>query len=272
MWGIKRPETETYTSHLAERILEERRKQGSKSNGRLRILDLGTGTGCIPLLLHACLHRSIPDIQLVGIDIAPKAIALARKNLQWNVARHNLDISARRQISFQLGDIRELSTMPNKVLGKNWDIVISNPPYISPEAFNTDTSRSVRNFEPGLALIPPSKHDTGSGGTIKHDYLNNEGDTLYPAILNIAIKANTKLVVLEVSDLSQAIRVASIALKLKHWDFVEIWRDSLKSDQSQAIDGKVLPNQLVVEGHEVLLRGTGNGRAVVCSKEPSIVE
>lgn len=257
---------------MAECILEERRKQGSKSNGPLRILDLGTGTGCIPLLLHACLFRSISDLQLVGIDIAPKAIALARKNLQWNVARHNLDISARRQISFQLGDIRETNILQHKVLGKDWDIVISNPPYISPEAFNTDTSRSVRNFEPGLALMPPSKYDTGSGGMIKHDYLNNEGDTLYPAILNIAKNANTKLVVLEVSDLSQAIRVASIALKLKHWDSVEVWRDSLNFDQSQAVDGEVLLNQLVVEGHEVLLRGTGNGRAVVCWKKPSKVE
>ncbi|KAI9698029.1 MAG: hypothetical protein M1836_004382 [Candelina mexicana] len=269
--GVRRPETENYTSHLARRLLEGIRRHGANPNKPLRILDLGTGTGCIPLLLHASLSKLIPNIRIVGIDISPKAIELARRNVRWNIAQLNLDISARRQVSFQLGDILEMSkecknticTTP--ILQTDWDVVTSNPPYISPKAFRT-TSRSVRNFEPGLALVPPPQNGIKLGETTELGHATNEGDTLYPGILDIATKVNTKLAVLEVSDLEQAIRVASIALDTGHWDAVEVWRDSLNFNGPQASEGKAQPNQLVVEGHKIILWGDGNARAVVCRK------
>ncbi|KAI9788939.1 MAG: hypothetical protein M1835_002000 [Candelina submexicana] len=151
------------------------------------------------------------------------------------------------------------------ILKTDWDVVISNPPYISPKAFRT-TSRSVRNFEPGLALVPPPQNAINLGETTELGHATNEGDTLYPGILGIATKVNTKLAVLEVSNLEQAIRVASIALDTEYWDTVEVWRDSLNSNGPQAREGAAQPNLLVVEGHKILLWGDGNARAVVCRK------
>ncbi|KAI9711902.1 MAG: hypothetical protein M1812_007056 [Candelaria pacifica] len=271
--GNRRPETEAYTDHLARGILDERRRSDSNPDRPLRILDLGTGTGCIPLLFHARLFKHIPNIHIVGIDINPKAIALALRNIQRNIFKGNLDTSASRQISFHLGDILEMSdkckdsTAISPILGKDWDIVISNPPYISPEAFKTTTSRSVRIFEPKVALVPPSEHAIGIGGATRNGHVANEGDTLYPAILSIATKVNANQVVLEVSDLVQAARVTSIVLKTEQWDHVEIWRDSISNNRLQTSKGQVLPSQLVVGGHEVPVRGDGIGRVVVCWKD-----
>ncbi|KAK4987911.1 hypothetical protein LTR66_007466 [Elasticomyces elasticus] len=93
---------------------------------------------------------------------------------------------------------------------------MSNPPYISPLEFDNTTSRSVRNFEPKIALVPPS--DAALSGI-------DQGDVFYPRLLAIAEEVGAKLVLLEVADLTQARRVATMAYKQRVWDGIEIWRD-----------------------------------------------
>ncbi|KAK5146747.1 hypothetical protein LTR04_000979, partial [Oleoguttula sp. CCFEE 6159] len=124
-----------------------------------------------------------------------------------------------------------------------WDVLISNPPYISPSSFNTSTSRSVRVFEPKLALVPPDV----SGSTDL-----NAGDVFYPRLLAIAEEVSAKIVLFEVADLEQADRVANIANSTGLWDGIQIWRDVPAET----------PIELTRSGVKVL--GHGNGRSVFC--------
>lgn len=127
-----------------------------------------------------------------------------------------------------------------------WDILISNPPYISPNAFNHTTTRSVRAFEPKTALVPPA----GSGISDVE-----QGDAFYPRLLKIANEVEVQLCLFEVADLDQAIRVAHMVRDSGSWDGVEIWRDCPElADESD--------EDCLHDGFEVI--GQGNGRSVVC--------
>lgn len=125
-----------------------------------------------------------------------------------------------------------------------FDILISNPPYISPKSFNSTTSRSVRKFEPRLALVPDPPDETG--------------DLFYPHLFRIASQVNAKMVLFEVADLHQAKRVAEMAMK--DWPHVEIWRDdpAAKPDETDTI---------VVDGKSIAIRGRGHGRSVFAYSE-----
>ncbi|KAF6241405.1 hypothetical protein HO173_000115 [Letharia columbiana] len=98
---IPRPETENITTHLASLLLSP----PSRPQHPLRILDLCTGTGCIPLLLHSLLAPHIPSLHLHGVDVSPAALNLAAKNLSHNITKSQLRANAREQISFAHGDI-----------------------------------------------------------------------------------------------------------------------------------------------------------------------
>ena len=101
-------------------------------DSHLRILDLGTGTGC---LLLSLLHE-IPHATGLGIDIAPRAIEQAQQNA------HTLNLESR--CRFQVGDWLE-------GLDEKFDLIISNPPYI-PAADIPTLMPEVRTFDPRLAL------------------------------------------------------------------------------------------------------------------------
>lgn len=99
-----------------------------------RVLDLGTGTGCILLsLLHAR-----PEATGIGTDISPGALAVA----QENAARLGLDERAR----FIASDWFQ------GVEGR-FDLIVSNPPYIAEEEM-AGLAPEVRDWEPHLALTP----------------------------------------------------------------------------------------------------------------------
>ncbi|KAI4114655.1 MAG: hypothetical protein LQ345_004600 [Seirophora villosa] len=132
---IPRPETETWATNLATLIptYPPLLPHGDDAAPRaLRILDLCTGTGCIALLLHSLLHRTHPSLQILGIDVSSRAIALARRNLHHNVSsNHLLHSSATEQIRFKYGDI--FNNENNKAVwrgeeSEGWDIVVANPP------------------------------------------------------------------------------------------------------------------------------------------------
>jgi HemK-like putative methylase len=250
-----RPETESYILHLASLLSSDQPPHKS-----LSILDLCTGTGCIPLLLlHSLLNapttRDIP-ISLHGIDISPTAIALARANLHHNTTTHpNLPTpspSHNHSLTFSQHDIFSPTLIPHTTPflpphnhHHPLDLLISNPPYISPHAFNTTTARAVRNHEPKLALVPPPP------GT--HYQKTHPADVFYARLLDLVGHFKPRRVLMEVGSLAQAVRVVQLA-EGSEYGRVEIWRD----EPSAGDRGE----REVVAGRKVVVRGEGRGRAV----------
>ena len=97
------------------------------------------------------------------------------------------------------------------------DIIVSNPPYISPQQYNPGgtTTKSVRNFEPKLALVPPE--------SFVFDNVD-QADQFYAALLHIAIATKAKLLVMEVGDTEQALRAKKMCMEYQE-TWVEIWND-----------------------------------------------
>ncbi len=118
-----RPETEL----LVEQGLASLPKGG-------RVLDLGVGSGCI--LLSVLAERN--DASGVGVDLSPKAIAIAQRNAEA------LGVSDR--VSFIEGSW-------DAPLAASFDLVMSNPPYI-PESDIAGLASDVRDYDPRMALTP----------------------------------------------------------------------------------------------------------------------
>ena len=117
-----RPDTET--------LIEEILKAGPVS----RLLDLGTGSGCILLTLLAEWPQAIG----FGVDISPKAIDIAQKNARA------LGLTARASL--------KQSNWFSNVTGQ-FDLIDSNPPYITADAMDI-VAPEVRDWEPRMALTP----------------------------------------------------------------------------------------------------------------------
>ncbi|MEJ0061643.1 MAG: peptide chain release factor N(5)-glutamine methyltransferase [Alphaproteobacteria bacterium] len=98
----------------------------------LRILDLGTGTGCLLLALLG----EFPFASGIGTDIAPEAVALAGQNAER--------LGFKERAEFKAGDWADGIAAP-------FDLIISNPPYI-PNADIAALDRDVRDYDPLLAL------------------------------------------------------------------------------------------------------------------------
>jgi len=127
---IPRPETE----ELVQWIVDDRESK----NKTLSILDIGTGSGCIPIALK--LQLSVADI--TSCDISNEALMVANENaaaLGANVIMLQIDILDRAQWE-QLG---------------KYNVIVSNPPYI-PIAEKEHLDINVRDFEPGTALFVPT--------------------------------------------------------------------------------------------------------------------
>ena len=126
---IPRPETE----ELVELITA--RHAGSAP----RILDIGTGSGCIAVSLA----KKLPESRVEAWDISEKALQVARKNAQENQAN----------VTFKQVDItRELP--PEAV--QPYDIIVSNPPYVCLRE-KAEMERNVLDYEPHLALFVPDE-------------------------------------------------------------------------------------------------------------------
>ena len=247
-----RQDTAAAITHLAELV-----RDASNLPDELRLLDLCTGTGCIPLLFRhefAAKRKDIP-LRILGIDISEESMDLARYNLRKNEhnpeVREGLTSFARADVlANPFADLTPGAPLPVKnVLNHSkskpfWDILISNPPYISPSAYWKTTTRSVRAFEPKLALVPPNTSNIDD---------TQQGDFFYPRLLKFAQEFESKVVLFEVADLPQALRVAQLAKATGFFDGIEIWRDDPKPTSSEAT---------TEDGFDVL--GNGNARSVVC--------
>lgn len=128
---IPRPET----AELVERI-SNFKFQISDFKSPIRVLDIGTGSGCIAIALK----KAHPEWQVTGIDISAEAIEVAR----GNACRNGVEVN------FVQADIFSDETEGNN----QFDIVVSNPPYIC-ESEKKDMRPNVLNFEPSAALFVP---------------------------------------------------------------------------------------------------------------------
>lgn len=122
---IPRPETE----ELVEVVLRHAPENAS-------VLDVGTGSGCIPISLK--LER--PSLRVEAWDISAGALEMARQNAETLQAA----------VSFQQQDIFE---WPSSV--GRWDVIVSNPPYVTEEE-KKEMANHVLDFEPHLALFVPN--------------------------------------------------------------------------------------------------------------------
>ncbi|MES2622193.1 MAG: peptide chain release factor N(5)-glutamine methyltransferase [Bacteroidota bacterium] len=126
---IPRPETE----ELVDWIVSDFASRTSD----LRILDIGTGSGCIPISLA---HK-FPSAFVEATDVSEDALEVAEENNRLNDTK----------VKFLKHDI-----LNEDLLANTYDIVISNPPYISLEE-KTFMAENVLKFEPHLALFAPGE-------------------------------------------------------------------------------------------------------------------
>jgi len=126
---IPRPETE----ELAEWIIEDVRKAGTQPG----ILDIGTGSGAIPLAIK----KNLPLATVSAIDISSGALKIAMENAK------KLSLA----ISFSLVDVLDANATAAL---PSYDIIVSNPPYIC-EHESAGMQEQVVSYEPNIALFVP---------------------------------------------------------------------------------------------------------------------
>lgn len=122
---IPRPETE----ELVEWILNEVKD----NKQQLSILDIGTGTGCIPISLK----KNLPSANVSAIDVSEETLKVAKENASLNKA----------EITFMLQDILQTEN-----LSRQYDVIVSNPPYVR-ELEKVEIKNNVLENEPHLALF-----------------------------------------------------------------------------------------------------------------------
>ena len=126
---IPRPETQD----LVEWIAEE-----DQQTNPCRLLDMGTGSGCIAISLA----KKLPHVQVEAWDISGEALQVARQNALNNQVK----------VDFHQQDI--LSASPGIA---EWNVIVSNPPYITNKE-KTEMESNVLDWEPHTALFVPD-HD-----------------------------------------------------------------------------------------------------------------
>jgi len=128
---IPRSETEEL---VLEAINFLKDKEGKK------VLDIGTGSGCIPISIK----KNIPNALVTSIDVSRAAISVAIKN----AVNNNVEINFLKIDFLDEGNYKDLA---------EFDLIISNPPYI-PENEKNILDKNVVDFEPQLALFVPNKN------------------------------------------------------------------------------------------------------------------
>lgn len=133
---IPRPETEELISWAAAEIQNSSRRWRDKIQN---LVDIGTGSGCIPI----CLKKKLPQLSVTAIDVSGDALQVARQNAETLTADINF---------LQLDFLNEANWDHLPV----FDIIVSNPPYIK-QSEEQSMSANVLAFEPSLALFVPDE-------------------------------------------------------------------------------------------------------------------
>jgi release factor glutamine methyltransferase len=122
---IPRPETEL----LIEAIIEK-----YKAHNKLKILDIGTGSGNIAIALA----KNLAEVSIISTDISPDALKIAEENSRLNFCED--------KIQFIISDALE-TAKPDRT----FDVIVSNPPYISIKEYNS-LEPELKFYEPRIAL------------------------------------------------------------------------------------------------------------------------
>ncbi len=130
---IPRPETE----ELVELVLSEV-KNSPLEITNLKILDIGTGSGCIAITIA----KNIPNAKVVALDTSHNALSVAKENAEVNVTN----------IVFVESDILNRAAWESTFENQKFDIIISNPPYVR-QLEKADMKNNVLKNEPHLALF-----------------------------------------------------------------------------------------------------------------------
>ncbi|AEW85788.1 N5-glutamine S-adenosyl-L-methionine-dependent methyltransferase [Flavobacterium columnare ATCC 49512] len=124
---IPRPETEELVDWIIQTV------STTKKGEKVRILDIGTGTGCIAISLA----KNIPMAEVYAIDVSLKALEVAKRNAK----RNNVTIEFIHQ------DLLILESLET-----TFDIIVSNPPYVR-NLEKLEIKKNVLDYEPHLALF-----------------------------------------------------------------------------------------------------------------------
>ncbi len=133
---IPRPETEELVEWIVQS--QESKIKGQEiiiksQTSRIKILDIGTGSGCIAISLA----NNIPNAAVFAIDVSPEALETAKKNAENN------------QVSVTFLEKNILETFD---LEQEFDIIVSNPPYVR-NLEKEEIKKNVLEYEPHLALF-----------------------------------------------------------------------------------------------------------------------
>ncbi|MBE9575098.1 peptide chain release factor N(5)-glutamine methyltransferase [Flavobacterium proteolyticum] len=133
---IPRPETE----ELVEWILNS---SIIHHPSPINILDIGTGTGCIPISLKT----NLPEANVSAIDVSEKALEVAKRNAELNKVEVNF-------IQTNILEVEDLSQLPSSVIHhpSSYNIIVSNPPYVR-NLEKEEIKKNVLDYEPHLALF-----------------------------------------------------------------------------------------------------------------------
>ncbi len=133
---IPRPETE----ELVQLIIVESQMIKKET---IRILDIGTGSGCIAVSLA----KNLPNAQVFAIDVSEEALRVAKKNAETNQVSINF-IQAN---ILETNNLTQLSTN-NQQPTTEFDVIVSNPPYVR-HLEKEEIKKNVLDYEPHLALF-----------------------------------------------------------------------------------------------------------------------
>ena len=173
---IPRPETEELVQWIIEDIRNETLNNSCLNAKPIRLLDIGTGSGCMAIALA----KKLPEAKVYALDVSEKALEVARENAAW----HGVDVT------FLHGDLLH----PKLELDLEFDYVVSNPPYVR-EQEKAAIKNNVKQYEPAIALFVPDDNPLiyyKALATLARQYLTQNG-TLYLEINQYLAKATQAL-------------------------------------------------------------------------------
>ncbi|CAG8552378.1 12202_t:CDS:1 [Funneliformis mosseae] len=216
---IPRWETEEWTSKIISMLIPFLRQR--KEMTKFEILDICTGSGCIALSLSHHLPTNSSNIH--GIDISPNALSLAKLNHHIFNSKNRLKNSvkfSKLDILKATRDELDLFIKNSTEIGKGFDLILSNPPYVTHEEYKT-LQDDVKLWEDKIALVAEE------GGTAFHKriaHLAKDKGLLYDT------KSDLPQLIMEIGGSHQ---VSDVVNNLKNCGFshVEIWKDVANKDR-----------------------------------------
>lgn len=133
---IPRPETEVLVDAALEGV-DAAAEKGDEGAGPVRVLEVGTGTGCIALSIAS----ERPGTLVTATDLSPRAVELAARNREALGLEEAVDVIE-----------CDLATGVSPDLMGSFSVLVSNPPYIPTQVLRDEVPAEVADFEPGLAL------------------------------------------------------------------------------------------------------------------------